>query len=90
MFHTYDEKGVSSEKGSICLHMHICVGWWGLYTSATIIDKDRASAIDFGGKFTTLAIAAVRVCCYRGEEALARGVGVETDSRCGGDDEDVV
>ena len=90
MFHTYDEKGVSSGKGSICLHMHMCVCWWGLYTSATIIDKDRASAINFGGKFTTLAIADVGVCLYRGEEALARGVSVEMDCRCGRDDENAV
>ena len=57
-------------------------------TSAAIIDKDGAGAIDVRGEFTALAIAGVRVCLYRGIETLARSISVEMDCCCGRDDED--
>ena len=57
-------------------------------TSAAIIDKDGACAIDVRGKFTALAITGVRVCLYGGVETLARRIGVEMDCGCGRDDED--
>ena len=57
-------------------------------TSAAIIDKDGADAIDVRGEFTALAVCGVRIRLYRGIETLARRIGVEMDCGCGRDDED--
>ena len=57
-------------------------------TSAAIIDKDGAGAIDVRGEFTALAVTDICVCLYRGIETLARRIRVEMDSGCGRDDED--
>ena len=57
-------------------------------TSAAIIDKAGAGAIDVCGELTALAVSDVRVCLYRGIETLARCIGVEMDCGCGRDDED--
>ena len=59
-----------------------------IHTGAAIIDVDRAGAIDGRGKFTTLAIADVSVRFHGGVEGFARGVDVEMDSGCGGDDDE--
>ena len=57
-------------------------------TSAAIVDKDGAGAIDGRGEFTALAIADIGVCLYRGVETLARRISVEMYCGGGRDDED--
>ena len=57
-------------------------------TSAAVIDKDGAGAIDVRGEFTALAIADVGICLYRRVETLARCIGIEMDCGRGRDDED--